>query len=146
MDFKNKRKIINRKKRRQILRKYPTLQKLKKCISKTQFKLILLNLSPDWKKFLRFYMKDCFIFHLFVRQIKDNKLLMLYRQVLFDALDHPELITKELPFTSNLIKNFSKGILNFVVMFYEDLLKEELIPKKSKKCSFKIRTPKLLIK
>ena len=122
------RRITNRNRRKRLMREYPFLLALSKCNSKMQMKTIFTQLSPHWKRFLRFYLSRCFILHLFIRQIKNLKQLMQSREQLFQALDEPELVSTALPFTSNLVKNFCKGVSNFVVMFYDELLRQELIP------------------
>jgi hypothetical protein len=128
ISLKNARRITNRQKRSTLLKQYPFLRSLSNCNSKIQMKAIFLSLTPKWKGFLRFYLSKCFIYHLFIRQIKNLKLLMQCRNRLFDAIDDPKLINSKLPFTSNLVKNFCKGVSNFVVMFHDELKKEKIIP------------------
>lgn len=123
------RRITNRNRRQRLMKEYPFLFALSKCNSKVQMKTLFKQLSPKWKSFLQFYLSRCFIFHLFIRQIKNLKLLMRCREELFQALDQPEIVSTSLPFTSNLVKNFCKGVSNFVVMFYDELLEQRLIPK-----------------
>lgn len=128
ISLKYARRITNRSKRIKLIKAYPFLKALSNCNSKIQMKTIFVSLTPQWKRFLRFYLSKCFIYHLFIRQIKNLKLLMQCRNRLFEALDDPEMINSKLPFTSNLVKNFCKGVSNFVVMFYEELRKEGIIP------------------
>jgi hypothetical protein len=122
------RPIINRKKRRDIIRKYPLIGSLSKCNSKIKLLNIFKLLTPEWKLFIKFYMSRCFLFHLQIRQIKNTKELLQQRQNLYDALDDPDIIFLKITFSNNLVKNFCKGILNFFVMFQEQLLKNKMIP------------------
>ena len=132
VDLGNFRKITSRKQRQRVLRKYVFLQRFFNCKSKTQMVTLFMSIPESWKPFLTFYLSRCFVMHLLVRQIKKYQVLFRYRQTLLEALDNPDLIKNCLPFTSNLIKNFCKGLCNFVFMFYEDLVDNGFIPRSGK--------------
>lgn len=122
------RKITNRKTRKRVLQKFPTLLKLSKCNSKLTMVKVYETLSSKWKHILRLYMTRCFIFHLHVRQIRDFTLLFRQRHALYLAIDSPSVLMQSINFSNNLVKNFCKGFTNFVVMFYEDFLQHDLLP------------------
>ena len=128
LELKRFRPITNRDKRRKILRLYPVLEKLFKCSSKNKLVEILICLSEKYKTLIRTYLKRCFILHLHLRQIKEISGLMANRQTIYDIIDTPELLKGNMSFANNLVKNFCKGIVNFVVLFYEDLKKENFLP------------------
>ena len=121
-------KISNRKNRNLIIKKYYFLGQMSKCNSKTGLYEILSSISRKWKNFIKFYLRNCFIRHLHIRQIKKISELMRQRQFFYDALDDPELLTLKVKFDNNIIKNFCIGICNFVIMFYSDLIEQEIIP------------------
>ena len=128
LDIKKFRKITNRKTRRQVLRKYPTLLSLSKCNSKLSMVKIYETLSPKWKRLLRIYMSKSFILHLHIRQIRDFSLLFRQRHALYKAIDSPSVLMESINFSNNLVKNFCKGFTNFVVMFFEDISNNNLLP------------------
>lgn len=133
-NFRPFRKVIIRKKRQKILGKYPFLYSLYICKSKSKMIQILRFIQLEWKHFLIFYLTRCFTLHLLIRQIKNYRILLRYRQTLLNALDNPDLINQYLPFSSNLIKNFCKGVCNFVFMFFDGLVVNGFIPKSQKNC------------
>lgn len=112
---------INRNQRQRVLQKHPPLKKMFACISKLRLKNILESLSEQFKVLLRVYMKHYFIVHLHIRQIKKFDKLMNLRGLIFEAIDSPEVLIKNRNFGNNLVKNFCKGFINFIVLFYEDL-------------------------
>ena len=128
-NFNKFRKITSRRQRQNILKKYSFLRDLFMCKSKSKMHQIFMSIPTEWKEFLTFYFTKCLTKHLLIRQIKDYRILLRYRQTLFEAIENPDLIKDSLPFTSNLVKNFCKGVCNFVVMFYRDLAKNSLIPR-----------------
>lgn len=128
IDFKHFRKVTNRKKRKSLKRKYPFINLLSKCNSKIKMFHIFKEISSEWKSFLKLYLTNWFILHLHVRQIKNISDLMKHRQNIFNSLDDPELLITKLNFSNNLIKNFFKGISNFFVMFYDELVEFFMIP------------------
>lgn len=127
--LKQNRKITNRTTRKKIYKRYSFLKQLSLCNSKNKLVLLFKKLPEQWKAFLRFYMTECFIKHLFIRQIKNCSGLFGKRRLFYEAIDDPTVIQNNAHFGNNLIKNFCKGICNFVAMFYGDLRKNGLIPK-----------------
>lgn len=121
------RRITNRKKRRKILMQYPLMSRFSSCNSKIELVRIFQNLSVKWKRLIKMYMERSFLMHLHIRQIKDFSELMAQRQNIYDSLDEPEILILKVNFGNNLVKNFCKGLTNFVVMFYEDLLEQGFI-------------------
>ena len=89
---------------------------------------IFEQVDSQWKNFIKFYLTRCLIFHLSIRQLKNVSELMRHRQNLFDSLHEPELLISKINFSNNLIKNFCKGISNYVIMFYDDLIEQKMIP------------------
>ena len=122
---------INRKTRKEILKNYPPLNKMFYCTSKYQFRNILFELSPKYKKLLREYISKCFIYHLHMRPINDISQLMKQRKLIYEAVSNPELLNGNKSLANNLIKNFCKGIVNFIVLFYDDLVKKGFLPIKN---------------
>lgn len=129
INIKKNRKITNRTTRNKIYRKYPFLKELSLCNSKNKMELIFTKMPEKWKSFFKFYMTNCFIKHLFIRQIKNCSGLFKKRELFFKAIDDPKIIRSNIHFGNNLIKNFCKGICNFVAMFFKELRRNHLIPK-----------------
>ena len=100
------------------------IRKLKKCNSKIALRRILLKLSPEWKKIIKFYMTDCFINDLYTRRLANKKFLLSKRELLFKVIDSPELLTMDCHFDNNLLKNYCTGIANFVNKHYQDIKKK----------------------
>ena len=125
--LKHLRKNIMREEKKKILLKYPLLNRFSKCNSKVGLIRIFHNLSEKWKRLIKMYMERCFITHLHIRQMKDFSELMSQRQNIYEALDYPELLISKINFGNNLVKNFCKGLTNFVVMFLDELIKEGFI-------------------
>ena len=125
--LKDHRRKINQKKRKKLIKESKILKLFWNCTSKIQLMHIFKIMSKKWKEFLRYYLGPSFIFHLAIRQLKNVSELMSHRQNLFDSLNEPELLITKINFTNNLIKNFCKGVANFVIMFYEDLVKQKMI-------------------
>jgi hypothetical protein len=122
------RPIMNRDKRRRLLGMYPELSRLFLCSSKNKLSDILLTLPETFKHLMREYLKRCFILHLHLRQIKEFSGLMANRQTILEVIDSPLLLKANMSFANNLVKNFCKGVVNFVVLFYEELRREQLLP------------------
>lgn len=124
---------INRKMRTRVLHQYPILKKIAKCNAKMQLVKIFSSLSRRWKKLIRCYLERCFLMHLHLRQIKQIGELMRNRQNIYDALEDPELLNNQVNFGNNLVKNFCKGLANFVIRFVNELVSEGMLsqPRKS---------------
>lgn len=118
---------MNRGLRKSILKKYPDLRRLFYCTSKYQLRNILSGLCGDLRRLLREYMRKCFIFHLHVRPISNISELLKQRTVIFEAISNPNVLCGNKSFANNLIKNFCKGVVNFIVLFYHDLVSRNLI-------------------
>ena len=126
--LKKHRRKITRKKRRKLIGQYPILKLFWNCTSKMKLMRIFNQLNKIWKNFVTFYLERCYIIHLSIRQLKDVSELMRYRQNLYDSLKDPQLLLNRVHFKNNLIKNFCKGLSNFFVTFYEELISEKMIP------------------
>jgi hypothetical protein len=118
---------MNRGLRKFILKKYPCLKKLFYCTSKYQLRNILFELSHDFKVLLKKYMQQCFILHLHVRPISNINELLKQRRVIYEAISNPNILNGNKSFANNLIKNFCKGLVNFIVIFYNDLVQKGLL-------------------
>lgn len=130
-NFRCFRRTINRQKRKALLSKIPVLRRLSGCTSKRKLKLICEHLSPKWRSFLALYVSRFLILHLFVRPIKGRKNQLQYRQFLHDAVQNPELLDNRNRFKANDVKNFCRGVINFVIMFYDELLEKGIISEPS---------------
>jgi hypothetical protein len=122
------RRIISRQKRKKLIREYGILKLFWNCTSKVQLMQIFEQMTLVWKKFLQFYLSRCLIFHLTIRQLKNVSELMRHRQNLYDCVNEPELLVSKINFSNNLIKNFCKGLSNFFIMFYDELVANKMIP------------------
>lgn len=91
------------------------LMELKKCNSKDTLRRILLKLSPESKRMVRFYMTDCFIQDLFTRRLKNKGFLLSKRELLFRAIENPDVLAMDCHFDNNLLKNFCTGVANFIL-------------------------------
>ena len=121
------RRKTNREMRKSIIQTCDVIRQFNICNSKLKIYSLFKNLNPKWQNFIKKYLSEWFILHLHVRQIKDFSGLMQQRQNLFEAIDHPEVIMEKITFNNNLIKNFCKGVINFIFMFYDELIKYDLI-------------------
>ena len=65
------------KKRKNLL--LNEIQDLKMCQSKVHFEEFLINSSESMKRLLRFYIQECFIFHIFSRKLKNPSPLLTLR-------------------------------------------------------------------
>lgn len=126
--IKMHRRIINRQKRKKLIKQYGILKLFWNCTSKVQLMQIFQQMTLKWKKFLKFYLSRCLIFHLTIRQLKNVSELMRHRQNLYDCVNEPELLVSKINFSNNLIKNFCKGVSNFFIMFYDELVANQMIP------------------
>lgn len=127
--LKRYRPRMNQKKRKVILQIDPWIYKLFHCRSKSKLITVFLKLPKQYKDFIKIYLEKCFILHLHLRQIKNLFQLMEHRQSIYAAIDDPEILQGNMKFKNNMVKNFTKGVVNFIVLFYEDLKKIKLLPK-----------------
>jgi hypothetical protein len=93
---------------------------LKCCQSKSDFHFFVKNSSKFIKKLLEFYVKECFIFHVFSRKLKAPKHLFSKRNLLFKILKSPSILKKDCGFNNNSISNFCTG----ACLFLKNNLKE----------------------
>lgn len=121
-NIKKLRKTMKRSKRKKIIRQYSFLNQISKCNSKIGLFHIFVSLTTDWKRLLKNYMERAFLFHLHIRQIKDFAELMSQRQNIYEAIDFPDILNTRVNFKNNLVKNFCKGFLSFVVIYSEELI------------------------
>ena len=119
---------LNNQKKKKILAKHVVLQSLSKIRTKESLINFFIFLSMPWKNFIKIYLQEHFLRHLFIRPLKNPYPLMHERQFIYESIDNPENFLTNIKFSTNIIKNFCKGIVNFVVLFYDDLLKKKLIP------------------
>ena len=129
MELKSFRPIMNRNRRKMLLQLYPILSKIFKCTSKYKFMQLISSLNLEYKQLMKTYLTKFFIVHLHLRQLKNISGLMAYRHIIYDSIDNPEILSTVSNNSNNLIKNFCKGLVNFVVIFYDDLIREKILPK-----------------
>lgn len=113
-----KKKRISKNK---IMKSFPEIERLRRCTSKANLRRILLSLDAEWKKIIKFYMTECFIYDLYVRRLENKMFLLSKRQLLYTLIDNPELLTTDCHFDNNLLKNYCTGIANFILNHYEDI-------------------------
>lgn len=118
------RKIVNRKKRQNLLDNNLFLKKITICNSRSLLANYIFETSNEWKILLKKYIKDWLILHLHLRQIKNFKKLMSHRQFLFEAIDDPDILNDGLGLENNMIKNFCKGFVQYIAMFQDELIQE----------------------
>lgn len=112
---------LNRKRRQYLLVKNNHLQKIYYSTSKHKFIKILMELPQKYKMFLKKYLRDWFIFHIHMRPIENIRKVLAKRTVLYDAIDDPRILKSKKGFPNNLIKNFSRGVVNFIVIYENEL-------------------------
>ena len=120
---------IKRKTRKYVIEKYLTLNKILFCNSKNDLIKIINSLNLKWKKLIRNYISGFFLYHLHIRQVKDVPLLMKNRECFYKSITTPEILKKNTKLTNNIIKNFCKGFVNYILIFFQSLLKSNLLPK-----------------
>jgi hypothetical protein len=109
-----------RKKQKNLVHS-PQIKKLKQCNSKIQLRRIILKLTPEWKKIIKFYMTECFIHDLYTRRLENKMFLLSKRELLYRLIDNPELLNLDCHFDNNLLKNYCTGIANFVIKHHQDI-------------------------
>ena len=124
---------INRKLRKQVLKDYPILKKFYFCSSKGGLIKIINNLPTQWKTLIKMYLRRFFLIHVHLRKMKNESEFKSYRTLFYEMLNDTELLKKNNKINNNIVKNFSKGIVNFVLMYYNQL-KSSPVLKNSFKC------------
>lgn len=119
--LKKYRPRMNQKKRKVILQLHPWFFRIFNCSSKASLILVLSQLPGPYKDFVKLYLRRFFLMHVHLRQIKNLFQLMSHRQSIYNAVDQPEILRGNMKFKNNMVKNFCKGVVNFVVLFYEEL-------------------------
>ena len=112
---------VHRAQRKKALEKSPLLMRIYHCNSKTQLKHIFDNLPEQWRKLLRNYLSSFFLYHVSIRSMKNSSVFISFRQVFYDALDDSSILDSHHKLQNNIVKNFCKGIVNFMVFFGHDL-------------------------
>lgn len=121
------------KKNKEIaFKEQPLLTKFQKCNSKIELSRIFRGLSKKWKNFLQFYLSNCYIHHLHLRQIQDIQQLLKNRDVILRAIQKPDILLLSVQFENNLVKNFCKGLVSFICSFYECIIENNLLFFKNK--------------
>lgn len=128
--LKRFRPIMSRSRRRQVLQNHPELQRMFRCNSKVNLIQIFHAISTKMKKMIKLYLERGFLLHLHLRQLKNLSKLMAQRQCIYRAVDQPDVLKGNVNFANNLVKNFCKGVVNFVVLFYDDLKRNDCLPGK----------------
>ena len=118
---------MNNKKKREILKKNDILRKLSCIRTKEALINFFIFLNAPWKNFIKDYLKKHFLRHLFIRPLKDPFSLMRQRQFIYDSIDNPENFLSNNQFSTNIIKNFCKGIVNFVIIYSDDLRLQQIV-------------------
>ena len=101
------------KKRKNLL--LNEIQDLKMCQSKVHLEEFLINSSESMKRLLRFYIQECFIFHIFSRKLKNPKHLFSRRSILFQIIRNPSILKTDCSFNNNSISNFCTGACLFLL-------------------------------
>ena len=99
------------------------LRKLKKCSTKYSFKNLLIETSLLFKKILIFYMQECFFFDLYSRRLLCKNYLMSRRNLLYRIIENPSALDSDCHFNNNILKNFCKGMANFIIRNLKHILK-----------------------
>lgn len=132
-NLRSLRLTLSRSKRTRVLYEYPILRKIAECNAKLQLVKIFHTLSTKWKRLIRAYLEKSFVMHLHLRQIKNIRELLRHRQNIYDALEDPEILNNKVNFGNNLVKNFCKGLANFVIRFVDELVRDGLLSQSRKK-------------
>lgn len=114
-------------KREKIFKKYNFLNQMNHCNTKFKIVHIFHNLSNKWKSLLENYLERVFLMHLHLRHIKDFSDLMSNRHVLYESIQNPDILLERFTLGNNVIKNFCKGFVSFILMFHDDLVKHNFI-------------------
>ena len=92
---------------------------LKKCTTKNKLnKILQKNLSQKWKKLIKFYITDCFIFDLYTRKLENKIKLLENREIFYNIIDNPDLLKIDCHFDNNMIKNFCTGLSNYLKIHF----------------------------
>ena len=112
---------INRTLRKEIIFNNKILKRLYTCNSKINLCHILDHLDETFKDLMRNYLKKFFIFHAHLRKMKNLKEFLSFRQCFFESIDDSSILKNNVLIQNNVIKNFCKGLLNYILIFYKDL-------------------------
>lgn len=117
-----KKKKINKKILKKRLRNtFNNFDKFKSCTSKKNLQKILFNFTNKAKLILKFYISECFIIDIFNRKIENKRLLMAKRQLFYNIVNNPNILSKDCHFDNNLLKNFCTGASNFIKKHFFDI-------------------------
>ena len=114
------RKIVKKKRRPEIP---AAVANLKRCNTKKLFMAELVEMSPQWKDALKFYISNCFVFDIYNRKIECKLQLLAKSRTFFAVIDQPDKLQLGCHFDNNLIKNFCTGFANFATRNHELLLR-----------------------
>ena len=91
------------------------MRKLKKCNSKYTFRQFLIKSSPVTRQILLFYMRECFILDVYTRRLENKRFLLAKREIFYEIIRNPELLSQDCHFDNNSLKNFCTGAGNFIL-------------------------------
>ena len=114
-------KKISKKKNKQF--SHHEIKLIKKCSTKNKLEKILKKLSQNWKKLIKFYITDCFIFDLYTRKLENRKRLLENREIFYNIIDNSDILLIDCHFDNNMIKNFCTGLANYLKINYFDMKK-----------------------
>ncbi len=96
-------------------KEFPAIfNKIKKCKSKKNLKILLKGLPEFWKKLICIYLKKYFIFDLYTRKLADKIYILNKREIFHQILHNPDLLDKNCHMNNNTMKNFCVGLTNYL--------------------------------
>ena len=112
---------IKRELRSYVLSNYPIVKQIYYCSSKAQMIGILNKLNTYWKELLKVYLSRFFLLHVHLRRRKNAKDFIKFRQLFFEMIDDSSILERQNHVHNNLIKNLCKGIVNFLLVYFDFL-------------------------
>ena len=97
------------------------IKMIKKCTTKKQMIKLLKDLDYKWKKLIKFYITDCFIFDLYTRKIENKYKLLENREIFYNIIENPDLLQIDCHFDNNMIKNYCSGLANYLKKHYKKM-------------------------
>lgn len=97
------------------------IKMIKKCTTKKQFIETLKTLNNQWKKLIKFYLTDCFIFDLYTRKIENKLKLLENREIFYAIIENPDMLNIDCHFDNNMVKNYCSGLGNYLKKYHKKM-------------------------
>lgn len=108
-------KLLKSTKLPENISKYPVLQKIKNCNSKTQLKKVMEKLPKIWKSYFRVFLDTSYISMVANSKVTDYEIFLNSRTKLDQIVEDANTLTFDCNFDNNLVKNFTAAFARFML-------------------------------